>query len=125
MLSIYFSGNLGFGSANMPSGVPNAVSSTQTHQRGRPKKIINPDLLREAIAPERNISIAELQRNIGVSAKTIRRRMDENGITREYSTISNSDLDLIVKDYLDRKPHSGRNYVQGHLRSLGIRVQMA
>jgi len=49
--------------------------------------------------------------------------MDELGICCKYSTITDTDLDSLVREYKANKPSSGIRYVRGHLRSLGMRVQ--
>ena len=49
--------------------------------------------------------------------------MDELGVCCKFSAITDADLDLLVEEYKARKPAAGFRYVQGHLRSLGVRVQ--
>ena len=49
--------------------------------------------------------------------------MDESGLHTKYSSITDPDLDTLVKAYKMQKPDAGSHYVCGHLRSVGICVQ--
>ena len=49
--------------------------------------------------------------------------MDESGVHSEYSSIEDTDLDMLVRAFKVRKPEAGFRYVRGHLCSAGICVQ--
>ena len=53
----------------------------------------------------------------------MKKKMDESGVYSEYSSIEDTDLDMLVRAYKVQKPEAGFRYVCGHLRSAGIRVQ--
>lgn len=92
-------------------------------QRGRTRKAINEEYLREALNPSRNIPRTKLARVLGVHRNTLKRRINDLGISCDYSAIRDADLDLLIKGYKLKKPDAGFRYVRGYLRSLGLRVQ--
>ena len=50
--------------------------------------------------------------------------MRQYGIERQqFSTISDSELDGIVKRYRNEHPNTGIRYLRGHLFDQGLRVQ--
>jgi hypothetical protein len=73
--------------------------------------------------PDRNISQSQLAHILGVDRATVKANMVAYGITRKFSSMSNIELDDMVKRYKSKKPASGFRYVSGHLRSHGIRIQ--
>jgi hypothetical protein len=99
------------------------VTNEQHSRRGRPNKVINEAYLREAAHPSRNISKTRLAKALGVHRNTVKKKMDELGISFGYSSIEDADLDMLVKAYKVKKPGTGFRYVRGHLRSVGLRVQ--
>ena len=62
---------------------------------------------------------------LGVSLRTIHRRMDEYGIniTGTYSTLSDLELDTLIQDIRILFPNCGYTMMAGHLLSRGQRVQ--
>lgn len=92
--------------------------------RGRPRKAISEEFLREAFRPERNISIPNLASALGVHVSTVKRYMHQYGIKRQpFSTISDSSLDAVIKEYKAVHPNTGIRYIRGHLSHQGMRVQ--
>ncbi|KAJ6449054.1 hypothetical protein C8R45DRAFT_849923, partial [Mycena sanguinolenta] len=65
----------------------------------------------------------ELANLLGCHRMTLFRKMKNAGLTREYSTISCQELDILVKHFKREKPESGLRYLLGFLRMRGIRVQ--
>ena len=61
---------------------------------------------------------------LGVSVRTVRRRMSEFGLSVSalYAPLSNADLDSVVSDIKCVFPNCGYRMLSGHLRSRGIRV---
>jgi hypothetical protein len=100
------------------------VSVVRTGKRGRPRKVPNPFLLREAMQPNRRISKSRYARTIKVSRGTLYKYMDEFGIESKYSSITDEELDKIAKEVQQSRPETGRRYLAGHLSSAGIKVQM-
>ena len=91
--------------------------------QGRPQKVVNKAYLEEAAHPSRNISKTKLARALGIHRNTLKKKLDESGISFEYSSIEDVDLDTLVKAYKVKKPNIGFRYVHGYLRSIGLHVQ--
>ena len=67
--------------------------------------------------------IAEL---LGVSRWTVARRVEQHGLgdIRGFDYLPNEELDDIISTYIaNHGTATGQNYVGGHLRSLGLRIQ--
>lgn len=110
---------------NRPSNVwiPQPVSIETRNKRGRPRKVVNVELLKEAMNPTRRISQTVLAKKLGIHRNTLREKLKENAIDTSFSDISNDDLDKLIKGYRDSQPHSGIRYLRGRLRSEGLRIQ--
>eukprot|EP00794_Sanderia_malayensis_P004098 gene4098-4654_t len=68
----------------------------------------------------------ELASILLVSRWTVRQRVEELGIkeTTGYSTISDDNLDQIILEFRERHgSHVGRSMLQGHLKSVGLKIQ--
>lgn len=99
------------------------VVTVRTGRRGRPRKAINETYLRNALASDRMISIAELARMLGVSRQLVYRYMKTYGIKREYSEITDGQLDAILRAFRQHRPTAGLQYIMGFMRKCGLRVQ--
>ena len=94
---------------------------------GRPTLDVSPDVL-ETLHDQIGFSCAEIARNLGISESTIRRRRRSLGVGSTnsrsvYSTISNDDLDQMVRSILRVTPRIGYRLVQGALRRRGLHIQ--
>ncbi|KAF5367259.1 hypothetical protein D9757_011704 [Collybiopsis confluens] len=103
--------------------IPEPVTEQRRGGRGRPKKNINVNFLHEAMDTKRRISLVTLAHHIGVSQRTLVRRLQEAGVFYKYSSISNRELDALVRSYRRVKPNAGLRYIIGYLRSHGFRIQ--
>ncbi|KAJ6479428.1 hypothetical protein C8R47DRAFT_950817, partial [Mycena vitilis] len=65
----------------------------------------------------------ELADIFGVHRVTLYRYMKKRGVSREYSTLSNQELDALVKGFKRDRPESGLRYLIGFIRTRGLRVQ--
>ena len=99
------------------------MSTEYRPQRGRPRKAVNEEYLREALHPSRNIPRTRLAKALNIHRNTLKKRIDDLRICCDYSAIEDAGLDLLVKGYKVKKPDAGFRYVRGYLRSLGLRVQ--
>ena len=81
---------------------------------GRPRK----NIVREQVEHLRSLGFTwdEISSLLGASSKTIMRRAKMWNIIT-YSTISNEDLDGVIRNILTRFPSSGEVMVSGHLRA--------
>ena len=93
---------------------------TCSERRGRPSFHIPQNQL--AFLLEKQFIVPDI---LGVSIRTVRRHMSENDLSVHalYAQLSNQELDDIVRDIQTQFPTCGNRQMQGHLLSLGIRVQ--
>ncbi|KAG8896974.1 hypothetical protein FRC00_004972 [Tulasnella sp. 408] len=101
----------------------NPVTIVHSAGPGRPRKFIDEAYLREALASDRMISIAELARILGLSRSTIYRYMKIFRISRSYAGITDAQLDHILRLYRQHRPTSGLQYIMGFIRKCGLRIQ--
>ncbi|KAJ7764538.1 hypothetical protein DFH07DRAFT_1016246 [Mycena maculata] len=72
------------------------VVEPKTGKRGRPKKNINLNYLREATSANRNIKLTALAAALGVHRNTLRKRMQELGIHTGFDALSDNELDQLT-----------------------------
>lgn len=74
---------------------------------------------------ENGFSVPQISDMIGVSVRTVRRRVSEFGLSirAQYSTITNDELDRLVREFQVQYPLCGNRQMSGHLLSRGYRVQ--
>lgn len=91
--------------------------------RGRPRIVVSPPVLEYLIS--NRFSVRQVAQLLQVSPSTIRRHMNEFGITVRgtYSSLSNEMLDTIVQRIQEEHPNSGYRLITGHLAAMGYRVQ--
>ena len=90
---------------------------------GRPKYVIDSVQLENMLML--HFKVPQIAMLFGVSVRTIRRRMNEIRlhVSDLYSPICDDELDAVVSDIIQRFPNCGYRLMEGHLRSLNIRVQ--
>ena len=90
---------------------------------GRQRMVISPDYLRQLL--ELNLSVPCIAKLLGMSRRTVYRRMAEYDLSVKaiYSTMSDAELDQCVSEIKSRQPHSGCRMVKGLLQARGLRVQ--
>lgn len=103
--------------------VAEPVTTERSGRRGRPRKDINIDLLREIANPKRRIPLTKMAKKLGVHRHTLRSKLKENNMDTAFSTISNNDLDGLIKSYRESHSECGQQYIIGFLRQQGLRVQ--
>jgi hypothetical protein len=122
------------------------VTTQRTGGRGRPKKVINQEYLQLSLSTRRASDIAPL---LDVCNRTVRRRALELGIqqpgspvtiygrneegevVRSYpgqirtqiSTISDDEIDSLMRGVLTRFPDLGQSMLIGYFRSLGHNIR--
>ena len=101
------------------------VQPIQTGLVGRPSFAVTPAQLSFLI--ETGFSVPQIADMIGVSVRTVRRRMSEFGLSirAQYSTITDSELDGVVHEIKTQFPMCGNRQMQGHLLSRGYRIQQS
>lgn len=92
-------------------------------EMGRPKYVVCPQQLQSLLKMSLPVStIAEI---LGVSERTVKRRMHENGLSvmQYYSNVTDDELDNLVRSVKTRTPHVGYRVMKGMLQAMGHRVQ--
>ena len=99
------------------------LSNFCTRSPGRPRLNISEAQLLTLL--EQDFTQVEIAKVFGCSAKTIRRRILEHGLTDaiQHSSISDAELDTLVEDFVINFPTAGQKTLAGHLRTLGYRIQ--
>ncbi|XP_059185795.1 uncharacterized protein LOC131968764 [Centropristis striata] len=94
-----------------------------TGTQGRPKILVDERRLKEML--DLHLPVPCIATLMGVSRRTIYRRMKENELSvREmYSPITDAELDNLVSSIKNDLPNAGYRMVKGRLESLGHRVQ--
>jgi len=103
--------------------MPEPVTVEQTGKRGRPRKHINLGFLEDAMDSKRNISISKLAKSVGVHRNTLRYYLKFHNVDTKFSSVSNEDLDWLVKTFRHTNPDSGIRYLVGFLRRHGLKIQ--
>ena len=95
------------------------------HIRGRPQIPISEESL--ILLLKAHFSTTAIGKMLGVSSRTIRRRIVQYGMQDEitFSGLSDSELDDITTNFIRTHPNSGERSLSGFLWSIGIRIQRA
>lgn len=99
------------------------VTVERTGKPGRPRKRIDQAWLEKALSPSLKLSRAEVARELKVHYNTVKNYAAEYNINTSYSTMTDAELDELVRAYKLLRPTSGRRYAEGHIRDLGHRLQ--
>ncbi|KAG5222584.1 Integrase catalytic domain-containing protein [Salix suchowensis] len=105
------------------TGKMSSLSQHSTHIDQAASQTHRPCFLEEAMKPGRNITIATLARQLGVDRKTIYNYLKKYNLSKEFTAISDEDLDHLVHDFRTKYPESGIRYLRGFLRTHNIRIQ--
>ena len=92
---------------------------------GRPRLAITQGQL-EALQRDSGFSWSDVARIFCVSARTLRRRRHELGMLvegRQFSELTDTELDDLTRQALQITPAAGLRMVQGYLRQRGLVVQ--
>ena len=103
---------------------PVTVEHTARGASGRPRKHLNVKFLQDAMDLKRNISISKLAKVIGVHRNTLRYYLKFHDINTKFSSISDRNLDFLIKMFQHTKPDFGIRYLVGFLRCHGLKVQI-
>ena len=104
-------------SDNLKVAYPKVVVEMRSGGRGRPKKVINRQFLKEAFASNRRINQSGLAKKLKMSRHTVRKNRIRYGIKNEFSNITDYELDHLIQQYKGPKPKNGWRYVRGFLSS--------
>ncbi|XP_063058158.1 uncharacterized protein LOC134451582 [Engraulis encrasicolus] len=100
-----------------------AIVVDKTLERGRPKLNVHQEHVEELMAMD--LSVPCIARLLGVSQRTLTRRMREWGLSMmdSYSTMSDEELDKLITEIKEVLPNLGYRQVRRRLNKLGYRVQ--
>ncbi|KAJ7215589.1 hypothetical protein GGX14DRAFT_562803 [Mycena pura] len=84
------------------------VTEKRSGKRGRPKKDVDLDYLREATGSNRNIGVTRLADAIGVHRNTLSRKMRELGVDKRFDALDDDELDTVTRDYKAKKHQEKR-----------------
>ncbi|KAI1783456.1 hypothetical protein LXA43DRAFT_871716, partial [Ganoderma leucocontextum] len=90
------------------------VHCQQTGRPGRPAVVIDQQWLQDALSVGRHIPLTVLAKAIGVHCNTLYKQKQQLGLHRQYSDITDSTLDELLKAYKKLKPNSGILYTVSH-----------
>ncbi|XP_063340226.1 uncharacterized protein LOC134634783 [Pelmatolapia mariae] len=98
-------------------------TSVSEGKLGRPNYNVSPVQLQ--ILTEMFLSITQIAKLLGISVRTVKRRLHEYGISIKqcYSTTSDEELDNLVRSIKTRTPHVGYRMMKGMLQAMGHHVQ--
>ena len=91
--------------------------------KGRPTIAIPEDQL--VMLLQNHYNITDIASLLQVSPRTIRRRIIQYGLedVASYSSINDSEVDEIAKQFVHEHPNSGQKSFEGYLRSYGLKLQ--
>ena len=93
---------------------------------GRPRVEISQEQI-EILRNNLGFKWVDIARMFGVSSRTLSRRRQEFGMSLGHehnsSSITENELDILVREIMSVTPQSGAGFVQGALRSRGLRIQ--
>ena len=100
-----------------------SARTSEIGQPGRPKFEIPEEILRFLF--DKRFTVTETATLLGVSQRTVERRMNEFGIRigNCYSNINDRDLDAVVSNIICDFPNVGYKRMSGLLLSRGLRIQ--
>ena len=102
---------------------PTLVSSVRSGARGRPRKIIDLSWLQNATQSRRRLSLNAIARTLGVHRNTLRPHLNRSRLHRQFSPITDEELENLAREFRQQKPTSGYRYFMGHLQAQGLIVQ--
>lgn len=90
---------------------------------GRPKIMIEVEKLKSLL--DTHLPLSCIAKCLGISRRTLYHRMQEFGLSvrASYSTVTDEELDNIISVIKSQMPNAGYRMVQGHLISMGLRIQ--
>ena len=109
-------------SSHNPCSSAHMAERLFTGQRGRPKYILPQEQVEFLV--ERRFSVPQMSKLLGVSSRTVERRMSEYGLSirQTYSAINDNELDDLLRRILREFPNVGYKRMTGLLFARGIRL---
>ncbi|KAJ7430994.1 hypothetical protein B0H11DRAFT_2262604 [Mycena galericulata] len=89
----------------------------KTGRRGRPRKVLDPVWLEDAVSGHRKITLQILADALGIHRNTLRNYLKMYNVYNRYSDLSDHDLDILTRHFKQVKPKSGLRYLIGFLKT--------
>ena len=105
--------------------IPVISEPSGRYRAGRPCLKFDTTWLADVVSPSRHIPKQTLAWTLGVHRNTLHCHMKMNGILKEYSPITDDDLETLIRHYKRDRPNAGLRFVTAFLTSHGLRVQRA
>ena len=112
-------------SSHSPNSSAHVAEKLFTGNRGKPKYVVPQEQVEFLI--EGHFSVPEISKLLGVSPRTVERRMSEYelSIQGSYDGMNDNELDDIVTRILKDFPNTGYKRMTGLLLARGIRLQQS
>lgn len=99
------------------------VHVVYTGLRGRPRKVVDFDYLKEAMSEQRNISVAALAKILKIHPNTLHHYMGIYGLSKEFSDLTDDEIDTLMLEFKERQPISGLHYAMAFVHRRKLRIQ--
>ena len=112
--------------ASASSGVDDSYQATTLQSTsGRPRFCVTSEKLQYFLG--HGFTVPIIAKMLGVSVRTVRRKMTDFGLSSRarFSDISDSDLDAVVKELKELYPHCGYRILNGLLKAKEILAQQS
>ncbi|KAJ2914203.1 hypothetical protein MD484_g6221, partial [Candolleomyces efflorescens] len=94
---------------------PSVVTEDRSGRPGRPKKQFHRATLRNALSMRSTISIPMLAKALEVHPNTLRKYIQLHGLYNRFSDITDSEIDVLIREFRRLRPKSGLRYAIGFL----------
>ena len=109
--------------SDIVSPITPPVMPPQPGRVGRPRFVITSEQLQYLV--ENHFTVPQISQLLGVSSRTVERRLSDYGISirATYANITDVELCRLIADIQREHPFCGNRQMRGHLLSRGFRVQ--
>jgi hypothetical protein len=84
---------------------------------------MNCEWLQETVSAKQHVPMKVLANLLGIHHNMLQYKLREMGLYQQFSSLSNLDLDCVIKIYKRLRPNSGIRYTIGFLRHHGLCIQ--
>ena len=90
---------------------------------GHPSLKFNKEWLANAMSPTHCMSLQTLTLTLNVHQNTLRHHLQINGLMKQFSDITDVELDVLVCHYKLGHPNAGLRFILASLKSHGLSIQ--
>ena len=99
------------------------ITIIHTGKGGRPTKNLNINWVRDAVSSKHRILMKTLATLLGIHRNTLHYKLCALGLNKQFSSLTDDELDHIIKIYKKLRPNSGLQYTAGFLNRHGLQLQ--